>query len=73
MPMSTATEEEKNSCSITLRKTLHPLLEADRLWIKCLLYRNQAASHGGAYPEDKTNMSEYDYLTAGGEPEMRRG
>ena len=36
-------------------------------------YRNQAASHGGAYPEDKTNMSEYDYLTAGGEPEMRRG
>ena len=40
---------------------------------KCLLYRNQAASHGGAYPEDKTNMSEYDYLTAGGEPEMRRG
>lgn len=32
--VSTATEEEKNSCSITLRKTLHPLLEADRLWIK---------------------------------------
>lgn len=31
------------------------------------------AAHKGAYPEDKTNMSEYDYLTAGGEPEMRRG